>query len=76
MASAKKYQVGVMTRKSFVQAIEHLMHTTSISGATLVRMNKHRGKKYELRVRRKPHGLEIDWGLPGTFYCPHGYDNE
>ena len=75
-AAPKKYQVGVMSRKSFDLAIEHLMHTTSIPGASLVRINTHHGKKYELRVRRKPHGLELDWGLPGTFFCPNGYDNE
>lgn len=69
---AKKYQVGIMTRLSFAQAIDHLLTSPK---DTIVRINAHRGKKYELRAKRKPHGLEITWGLPGTFFCPRGYDN-
>ena len=75
MMAAKKYDVGKISRKDLVNAIEHLFEFTTKTGDTIVRINSHRGKKYEIRARRKNHGLELDWGLPGTFYCPEGYDN-
>ena len=74
MAIAKKYQVGVMSRKDLLAAIEHIMDMEK--GSSIVRINSHRGKKYEIGAIRKPHGIDLDWGLPGTFFCPYGYDNE
>lgn len=73
--AAKKYQVGKISRKDLAAAIEHLLTATSNTGESIVRINTHRGKKYEIRARRKAHGLELDWGLPGTFFIPEGYDN-
>jgi hypothetical protein len=74
--TAKKYQVGKMSRDDLMNAIEHLFDFEVPVGESVVRINDYRGKKYEIRAKRKPHGLELDWGLPGTFYCPRGYDNE
>jgi hypothetical protein len=76
MTIAKKYQVGVMSRKDFIAAIDHLLEFEVPNGDSIVRINSHRGKKYEIRATRKAHGLMLDWGLPGTFYCPKGYDNQ
>jgi hypothetical protein len=76
MAHAKKYNVGKISRKDLVNAIEHLFDSEITPGNSIVRINSHRGKKYEIRARRKAHGMELDWGLPGTFFCPYGYDNE
>jgi hypothetical protein len=73
--SASKYNVGKMSRKDIMNAIEHLLEF-DLTKQSIVRINNHRGKKYEIRARRKPHGIELDWGLPGTFFCPEGYDNE
>jgi hypothetical protein len=73
---AKKYQVGKMSRKDLMNAIEHLFQAASKAGDSIVRINSNRGKKYEIRATRKAHGLELDWGLPGTFFVPDGYDNQ
>ncbi len=77
MASkAKKYQVGKISRKDLINAIEHLFEGTITAGDSIVRINDHHGKKYEIRARRKAHGLELDWGLPGTFILgSKGYAN-
>lgn len=73
MAKAKKYSVGKISRKDLLAAIEHLMCDDDVND--LVRINSHRGKKYEIRVVRLVHGVQLKWGLPGTFYTPNGYAN-
>jgi hypothetical protein len=69
---AKKYQVGKMSRKDLLNAIEHLLESGEDA---IVRLNAHHGKRYEIRAKKRPHGVQLDWGLPGTFFCPNGYDN-
>jgi len=72
----KKYQVGKMSRKDLMNAVDHVFEMELKPGDRIVRINNYRGKKYEIRVERLPHGLELSWGLPGTFFCPNGYDNQ
>lgn len=71
--NAKKYRVGKMSRKDLMNAVEYGMSLSR--GDRVVLINEHRGKKYEIQVERLLHGLELSWGLPGTFFCPDGYDN-
>jgi hypothetical protein len=76
VASAKKYQVGKISRKDLMNAIEHVLGVGGLMpGESVVRINTCRGKKYEIRAQRLPHGIRLDWGLPGTFFTPRGYDN-
>jgi len=71
---AKKYQVGYIGRGHLAAITEAAMSCNA--GSALVFLFSHRGKKYELRARRRPHGIDLAWGLPGTFFCPDGYDNQ
>lgn len=74
MPNAKKYQVGKISRKDILNAVEHLFADDELS--SIVRINSHHGKKYEIRAQRLAHGVRLDWGLPGTFFIPDGYDNK
>jgi len=73
VGKAKKYKVGVMSRKDLLAALEHAMHIEP--GESIVRINNHRGKKYEIRARRHASGVDLKWALPGTFFIDK-YDNE
>jgi len=73
MGFAHKYKVGIMSRKDLFTAVEHAMNLKP--GQLIVRINDHRGKKYEVRAIRRPHGIQLDWALPGTFHIEK-YDNE
>lgn len=61
--SAKKYQVGKLARKHLLAAIEFLFESDE-------NCIVFRRPKYEIRATRKPHGLELKWAKPGTFFEP------
>ena len=67
MPLASKYKVGFMSRKSLLVAIEILFDSDNDS---IVYTNTHARHPYEIRARRVPHGIELKWGKPGTFFQP------
>lgn len=66
MATANKYLVKVLSRKDLLIAVE-LGFTVSV-GESIVHRPKH--GNCEIRARRLPHGVELKWAQPGTFYNP------
>jgi hypothetical protein len=66
MALAQKYRVGILARKHLLAAIEILLSGNEDSIVFKPRIHD----RYEIRARRKPHGLELKWAKPGTFYQP------
>lgn len=58
--SAKKYHIGAQAMKHLSAAIDFWFE----SGKTCVVFCR---PKYEIRVTRVPHGLELKWAAPGTF---------
>ncbi len=63
---AKKYMIGKLARKHLLNAIEVLF----TSDEDTIVYHKTNGNPYEIRARRVPHGIELKWAKPGTFYQP------
>jgi hypothetical protein len=61
---AEKYKVGPLARKHVLRAIELLFNSEEDSVVA-------KFTKYHIRARRKPHGVELKWAKPGTFYNPN-----
>jgi hypothetical protein len=66
LALANKYKIGVLARKHLLSAIEVLLSGDEDS----IVFTPHTTDKYVIRARRVPHGVELKWAKPGTFFKP------
>ena len=63
LMTADKYKVGKLARKHVLVAIERLINSNESTVVSAFKL-------YEIRAKRKPHGVELSWAKLGTFYQP------